>query len=123
MKLELNTILQTKDGRKIGNAIVIGWTESKFFYTLKTDYGNVKSFSLKEIEKLFHAPMLPEGEEMLDYHNEVIKSHKHYVKEPVINTEFYTEEDFDQWVKYSYFIEVMPIDEPEWFDKQKTEEE
>ena len=36
--LDINTILHTKDGRKIGNAIITG--REGVFWKIMTDYGN-----------------------------------------------------------------------------------
>lgn len=52
MDVGINTILHTKDGRKIGNAIVIG-IEGVYF-KLKTDYGNNVLFTKEEITELFY---------------------------------------------------------------------
>lgn len=50
--MELNTILFTKDGRVIGNAIVI--KNEGGFNEVKTDYGNTCVMSDKEIEEVFY---------------------------------------------------------------------
>ena len=54
MKLTINTPLFTKDGRQIGNAIIIAEPKSGTFFTIKTDYGNEVRLSKYEIESLFH---------------------------------------------------------------------
>jgi hypothetical protein len=48
----INTILHTKDGRRIGNAIVIGWEYP--FWIIKTDYGNECHRTVQEIEEQFY---------------------------------------------------------------------
>lgn len=50
--IEINTVLHTKDGRKIGNAIVIGY-EGKY-NVIKTDYGNKVRLTCDEIKEFFH---------------------------------------------------------------------
>jgi len=52
MKVEINTILLTKDGRRIGNAIVIG--KEGEMNVVKTDYGNQVRLTDEEIDELFH---------------------------------------------------------------------
>jgi len=51
---KVNTVLQTKDGRKIGNAIIISHDDN--YNIVKTDYGSECRLTDEEIEKLFHAP-------------------------------------------------------------------
>ena len=52
MDISVNTILHTKDGRKIGNAIVV--KVDGMFCDIKTDYGNlVKGLCITDIEDLF----------------------------------------------------------------------
>ncbi len=50
--LNINTILHTKDGRKIGNAIVI--SRDKNHWRIKTDYGNHIDMTIEEIDRYFH---------------------------------------------------------------------
>ncbi len=50
--ISVNTILHTRDGRKIGNAIVIG--EENNFFNIKTDYGNTIKLTISEINELFY---------------------------------------------------------------------
>jgi 2-polyprenyl-6-methoxyphenol hydroxylase-like FAD-dependent oxidoreductase len=50
--LDINTILHTKDGRKIGNAIVVG--REGYHWQVKTDYGNIVTFTSEEIDKHFY---------------------------------------------------------------------
>lgn len=52
MKIDINTILHTKDGRLIGNAIVVG--REDYYWILKTDYGNKITLTSEEIDKLFY---------------------------------------------------------------------
>jgi len=50
--LNINTILHTKDGRKIGNAIITG--REGEYWKIKTDYGNeIQRLTTQEIEDLF----------------------------------------------------------------------
>ena len=51
-ELKTNTILHTKDGRKIGNAIIIG--KEGDYWLVKTDYGNVTRLTTEEIHELFY---------------------------------------------------------------------
>ena len=54
MKLKLNTILHTKDGRKIGNAIITKVNQNNTF-DITTDYGNIcKEKSEDDINGLFY---------------------------------------------------------------------
>jgi hypothetical protein len=63
-KIFINSILYTKDGRRIGNAIVTNIEpqiinvfddKEEFYtiYTLKTDYGNIVKLIDKEIKRCF----------------------------------------------------------------------
>jgi hypothetical protein len=71
--LKVNQILQTKDGRKLGNAIVIKDNGMQLTYDIKTDYGNeLKGLTEKEIRSYFYIP------NMVEFFN--IEEHKHYVK-------------------------------------------
>ena len=69
--LKINTILETKDGRKIGNAIIVGICAHGF--NIVTDYGTKITFSKNEIEELFYCRnQSPEEITQRSYH-------KHYV--------------------------------------------
>ena len=48
----INTILHTKDGRKVGNAIVTG--RDYLLWEITTDYGNKVSISQEAIDELFY---------------------------------------------------------------------
>ena len=50
--LDINTILHTKDGRKIGNAIVTG--RDGYYWEITTDYGNKVRFTSEKIDGLFN---------------------------------------------------------------------
>lgn len=50
--LDINTILHTKDGSKIGNAIVTG--RNMYYWEITTDYGNKVNFTSEEIDKHFN---------------------------------------------------------------------
>jgi hypothetical protein len=51
--MDINTILHTKDGRKIGNAIITG--REGYFWKIKTDYGNeIKQLTTEEVEEMFY---------------------------------------------------------------------
>lgn len=68
-RLQVNTLLSTRDGRDIGNAIVTAILDrtSKRRYRIKTDYGNVSVLHREEIEVFFHIGAVAEPD------------HKHYV--------------------------------------------
>ena len=67
----VNTVLFTKDGRKMGNVIVIeNNDDGKNF--VKSDYGNILELSNEEIEHYFHKPTNDKPSS--------IKDHKHTVK-------------------------------------------
>jgi len=68
-KFKLNQLLLTKDGRKIGNAIIV--QENPLH--IKTDYGNLMTnLSKDELEMYFYFP------DMKDFYS--IDGHKHFVK-------------------------------------------
>ncbi len=72
--MKVNQLLQTKDGRKIGNAIIVKDNGNQLNYNIKTDYGNeIKNITEKEIKQYFYIP------EMKEQWN--IESHKYYTKE------------------------------------------
>lgn len=55
----VGAILCTKDGRKIGNAIVAGSGSDKTLgtiYFVETDFGNVVGLTMSEMQKLFYTP-------------------------------------------------------------------
>lgn len=63
-----NTLLHTRDGRKIGNAIVVEHDYSVYQLVIKTDYGNVLILGLDEIVRLYHIG------------NAASETHKYYTK-------------------------------------------
>lgn len=66
--LPINTRLMTRDGRNIGNALVIGHTtrDRLFCHIVKTDYGNETTLTLIEIKDWFYLGTIAD------------KTHKHY---------------------------------------------
>ena len=56
---DLGAQLRTRDGRRIGNAVVIGHEEQHGlpFYAVVTDVGTKVYFSERELEVLFHQPL------------------------------------------------------------------
>jgi len=76
--MEINQILQTKDGRIFGNAIIIKKYKCPLQkkldrYDIKTDYGSIViGKTARELRSLFHIP------EMKYHFN--IEDHKNYVK-------------------------------------------
>ncbi len=83
MTININTILHTKDGRKIGNAIITG--RDGYFWEVTTDYGSKKMLTSQEIDKLFYIAysdftiefdgMTPEEAQAMQS-----ETHKHRVK-------------------------------------------
>ncbi len=75
-RYSINTVLKTKDGRNIGNAIIIGYEQGlgSFLNVIKTDYGNVLSVKNEWIEEMFH-PIESTSQLMQDR----MQSHKHWV--------------------------------------------
>lgn len=51
--------LPTRDGRKVGNAVVLGTSclEGNQWFLIATDAGNLLSLTLSETIELFHPPM------------------------------------------------------------------
>lgn len=53
--IQVNTILKTKDGRKVGNAIVTNINiPNRGNHRVVTDYGNLMNLTESEIIGLFH---------------------------------------------------------------------
>lgn len=59
-----NVTLHTKDGRKMGNAIVTGNDEVRYF--IKSDYGNEAALSPDELNELYYIGTLTD------------ETHKHF---------------------------------------------
>jgi len=74
---DVNTVLHTKDGRKIGNAIIIGKDDK--YNIIKTDYGNECQFTDDEIKECFHIAYSDLTDEEIEYMRETIGDHKHSV--------------------------------------------
>jgi hypothetical protein len=51
INLKTNTVLYTKDGSMVGNAIVLSKEDSS--YLIKTDYGNLMRLHINEIKDLY----------------------------------------------------------------------
>lgn len=92
-RIENDQILYTKDGRIIGNAIVIGHRNN--LNIIKTDYGNVCEMTTEEIYDGFH---LASKEEM-DQLKSISGDHKHAInKMPILtNSIRKTLIDFTFW--------------------------
>ena len=73
----VNTVLHTKDGRIIGNAIIVGHEDK--FNVIKTDYGHTVRFTDEEITECFHIAYSDLTEEEKQYMRETISDHKHSV--------------------------------------------
>ncbi len=66
MQLKLNTILHTKDGRKVGNAIITA--EKNGLFEITTDYGNkLTNFTSNQIHEWFYIAWVDINKE-LDYY-------------------------------------------------------
>lgn len=74
---EVNTVLHTKDGRRIGNAIIIGKDDK--YNIIKTDYGNECKFTDEEIKECFYIANADLADEEKEYMRETIGGHKHSV--------------------------------------------
>lgn len=71
--MKINTVLYTRNGRVIGNAIVVGHEKPRAgisYYKVKTDYGNETVLSAGEIDSMFSVH---------GYYAKVDPSHKHAV--------------------------------------------
>lgn len=78
-ELNVNSILWTKDGRKVGNAIVQKYEGS--IWTIKTDYGNILNLNIQEINELFYTNRDDWHVDEIKYMEEVlILEHKNYTK-------------------------------------------
>jgi len=74
---DVNTVLHTKDGRQIGNAIITGKDDK--YNIIKTDYGNECKFTDEEIKECFYIAYADLTEEEKVYMRETIGEHKHSV--------------------------------------------
>lgn len=75
MELTKNTILHTKDGRIIGNAIIINISDTDII-TVKTDYGNEATFTENELLNTFHIAKYTDWQEQ----QYIETTHKNYTK-------------------------------------------
>ncbi len=73
----VNTVLHTKDGRVIGNAIIIGHEDK--FNVIKTDYGHTVRFTDNEIMECFHIAYSDLTQDERQYMKDTISNHKHSV--------------------------------------------
>jgi hypothetical protein len=83
--LDINTILHTKDGGYIGNAIVTG--REGYYWEVTTDYGNKVRFTNEKIDEHFNIAWLNYSKDMNGYDckemQEMMSSdHKHRVEKP-----------------------------------------
>lgn len=79
-KYDINTVLYTKDGRWLGNALIVRYAQgpySKPTYVIKTDYGNELSMTAEQIESTFYVSSICSA------------SHKHH------QSTFHTKETLD----------------------------
>lgn len=82
MKIDVNTILHTKDGRVVGNAIVVG--REDYYWIVKTDYGNEIGLTDEEIDKMFYIAwgnytVEKEGYTCEQMQEMMVSDHKHRV--------------------------------------------
>lgn len=121
--MEINTILKTRDGRKIGNAIIIDvvrkpYTENDRLYVIKTDYGNIAEFTELEINEFYHDPLDVDNEEIPN-----LELHKNYVKLSCISQSETDKESRikfwkDVWISVAGSSNVNKTDVPtNWADK------
>ena len=80
--LDINTILHTKDGSKIGNAIVTG--RDGYYWEITTDYGNKVKLTSEEIDEQFniawsHYSKENEGYDCREMQEMMSSAHKHRV--------------------------------------------
>lgn len=80
-EIGINTILHTKDGSKIGNAIVIDKFDK---FVVKTDYGNTVRLTIEEINNLFNIAFINnikdiDGYTCSEMQKQVSFNHKHRV--------------------------------------------
>lgn len=73
--MEINQILQTKDGRIIGNAIIVA--KNNDIYKAITDYGSEINMNVDEVHELFYVPSMCE----LESNGFEISEHKNFVKQ------------------------------------------
>jgi hypothetical protein len=82
--LGINTILHTKDGRKIGNAIVVGHGGDEYNWEVKTDYGNILYLTNNDIDNLFYIAYESHDQDWIINCDETQKmmqeTHKHRVE-------------------------------------------
>lgn len=79
-KYDINTALYTKDGRRLGNALIVRYAQdpySKPTYVIKTDYGNELSMTAEQLESTFYVGSICGA------------THKHY------QSSFHTKETLD----------------------------
>ena len=82
--IKAGAILHTKDGRKIGNAIITGLGEDGMF-EVKTDYGNTVKYSQEEIDNNFWVAYTDLPDDQRQYATE---THKYYsTKQPELDTD------------------------------------
>lgn len=74
----INTVLHTRDGRIIGNAIIIGHEDK--FNVIKTDYGHTVRFTDAEIDECFYIAYSDLTDEEKQYMRETIGDHKHSIQ-------------------------------------------
>lgn len=92
MKLKVNDVLFTKDGRKVGNSIVT--TVGKLGIEITTDYGNMLFIKYTRLEELFFLGNLKEA----------TPDHKHF--SPATAAEP-TEEDKESLEELVAFLEAL----------------
>lgn len=79
-KITVNTVLHTKDGRVIGNGIVI--KVSQGLCHVKTDYGNVIKLTPTEVLEVFYIAYENLDEATRGLAKLLVENHIHYVNSP-----------------------------------------
>lgn len=78
---KLNDVLHTRDGRKIGNAIIVKANDVRT-YDIKTDYGNVVSnLTIPELLEYFYNPHEDYFGKYEAYLNAFPTNHKYHQEE------------------------------------------
>jgi hypothetical protein len=107
----INRILQTKDGRKIGNAIITGIKQVehkdgvfKPLFSVRTDYGSKQSFYAEEIAHLFYL-----GELATD-------DHKHFIFQFTPKNLLTNLDKLGPWSAYGLAREALKYYYPSFYD-------
>ncbi len=105
LKIVKNTLLATKDGRKIGNAIIFN-IEGEVYHAV-TDYGNVLRLLKSEIDEWYHIGEVSTSDhKYFDYknHGKMVNSYKLVARHPVTQRQnrkwiYLTKKSFERYHK------------------------